>query len=112
MYTTRQNKISRLIQKELSEIFQKEMSGIFGNMLVTVTVVRVSPDLAVAKVYLSIYSTQGTEGVLDSLKTNIKQIRNFLGQRIRHQVKKIPELIFYKDDSLDYIDRIDELLKK
>lgn len=110
MDSTRQNKIARLIQKELGDIFlkmTKEMRGV----LVSVSIVRVSPDLGIAKAYLSIFpSSKGSETV-ELLNQNVKSIRYELGTRVRHQLRIIPELRFYIDDSLDYIEHIDSLLK-
>lgn len=110
MENTRLSKIGRLIQKELGDIFQKQTQAMSGT-IVSVSTVRVSPDLSVAKVYLSIFpSEKGTE-IFDAINTNNKAIRYDLGQRVRLQLRKIPELTFYIDDSLDYIEKIDNLLK-
>jgi len=111
MDDTRLSKIERLIQKELSDMFQKETQQLHG-VIVSVSVVRVSSDLSVAKIYLSIFPSEKSEELLKNIKENTKTIRYGLGQRIRQQVRKIPELSFFIDDSLDYIDHIDELLKK
>lgn len=111
METTRQNKISRLIQKELSEIFllqTKRMPGI----LVSVSVVRISPDLSYAKAYLSIFPSERGEEIVKNINDNMKAIRFELGKRLRFQLRIIPELKFFVDDSLDYAAHIDELLKK
>lgn len=111
MDTTRLSKIGRLIQKELGDIFQKQTQGMPGT-LISVSVVRVSPDLSVARVYLSIFPSDKAKELLESVRANTKAIRYDLGQRIRQQVRKIPELSFFIDDSLDYIEHIDELLQK
>lgn len=111
MDTTRLSKIGRLIQKELGDIFQKQTQGMPGT-LISVSVVRVSPDLSVARVYLSIFPSDKAKELLESVRANTKAIRYDLGQRIRLQVRKIPELSFFIDDSLDYIERIDDLLQK
>ena len=111
MESTRQNKIARLIQKDLSTIFQAQTRKTRG-VLVSVSVVRVSPDLSVAKAYLSIYPSARAQEILDNINAQTSQIRYELGTRVRHQLRIIPELRFFIDDSLDYIDRIDELLKK
>lgn len=111
METTRQNKIARLIQKELSEIFllqTKAMSGV----LVSVSVVRISPDMSYARVYLSIFPSERSEEIVKNINDNMKFIRFELGNRVRHQLRIIPELKFFVDDSLDYAAHIDELLKK
>ena len=111
MESTRLNKIGRLLQKELGDIFQKQAQGISGT-LISVTAVRVSPDLGTAKVYLSIFPSARSQELLEAIRTNTKAIRFDLGQRVRLQLRKIPELSFYIDDSLDYIENIDKLLKK
>ena len=111
METTRQNKISRLIQKELSEIFliqTKSMNGV----LVSVSAVRISPDMNIARVYLSVFPSERSQEIVKNINDNMKSIRYELGTRVRHQLRIIPELKFFVDDSLDYAERIDELLKK
>lgn len=110
METTRQNKISRLIQKELSDIFllqTKAMSGV----LISVSAVRISPDMSVARAYLSIFPSERSEEIVKNINDNMKSIRFELGNRVRHQLRIIPELKFFVDDSLDYIENIDRLLK-
>lgn len=111
MEGTRLSKIERLIQKELGDIFQKQTQAMPGT-LISVSVVRVSPDLSVAKAYLSIFPSEKSKDLLEAVRANTKAIRYDLGQRIRLQVRKIPELSFFIDDSLDYIERIDQLLQK
>lgn len=109
MESTRLQKIARLVQKELSEIFRLETAKM-GGVLVSVSSVRVSPDLSIARVYLSIFpSERGTE-LLANINASEKKIRFDLAQRVRYQLRKCPELSFYIDDSLDYIDHIDSLL--
>ena len=111
MESTRQNKIARLIQKDLSNIFQEQTRKTRG-VLVSVSVVRVSPDLSVAKAYLSIYPSTRAQEILDNINAQSGQIRYELGSLERHQLRIIPELKFFIDDSLDYIENIDNLLKK
>lgn len=111
METTRQNKISRLIQKELSEIFLLQTKAMNG-VLVSVSAVRISPDLSVARVYLSVFPSSRNEEIVKNINANMKSIRYELGTRVRHQLRIIPELRFFVDDSLDYIEKIDELLKE
>ena len=111
MDSTRQNKISRLIQKELGDILlriTKETRGI----MVSVSAVRVSPDLGIAKAYLSVFPSEKGNDIVNNLNENIKAVRFELGNRVRHQLRIIPELRFYIDDSLDYIENIDKLLKE
>ena len=110
MQETRQAKISRLLQKELAQIFQGQTRRMHG-MMVSVTRVKISPDLSVCTAYLSVFPSEKAEEVINNVNTNAKTIRYDLGQRIRNQVRIIPELRFFIDDSLDYIDHIDELLK-
>jgi ribosome-binding factor A len=111
METTRQNKISRLIQKELSEIFLLQTKAMNG-VLVSVSAVRISPDMSIARVYLSVFPSERGMELVANINQNMKSIRFELGNRVRHQLRIIPELKFFVDDSLDYVERIDELLKK
>ncbi len=110
MQETRQNKIARLLQKELSVIFQEQTRTMHG-IMVSVTRVRISPDLSICTAYLSIFPSEKGEEILKNIRANEKTIRYDLGQRVRHQLRIIPELRFFIDDSLDYIEHIDELLK-
>ncbi|MBE6302390.1 MAG: 30S ribosome-binding factor RbfA [Bacteroidales bacterium] len=110
MDSTRQSKIARLIQKELGDIFLKMTKETRG-VLVSVSIVRVSPDLGIAKAYLSVFPSAKGEEIVETLNKNSKSIRFELGNRVRHQLRIIPELRFYIDDSLDYIENIDNLLK-
>ena len=109
METTRQAKIARLLQKELSEILRLQTAKTHGT-LVSVSAVRISPDLSIAKAYLSIFPSAKAQEILDNINRSAKTIRYELGQRVRLQLRKIPELAFYLDDSLDYIENIDNLL--
>lgn len=111
METTRQNKISRLIQKELSEIFLLQTKAMNG-ILVSVSAVRISPDMSIARVYLSVFPSEKSQAIVKNINDNMKSIRYELGTRVRYQLRIIPELKFFVDDSLDYAERIDELLKK
>ena len=110
METTRQNKISRLLQKELSEIFLLQTKAMPG-VLVSVSAVRISPDMSIARVYLSDFPSEKAEEIVKNVNDNMKTIRYELGTRVRHQLRIIPELKFFVDDSLDYIEKIDSLLK-
>ena len=111
METTRQNKIARLLQKELSDIFEKETRRTHG-IIVSVSKTRISPDLSVCTSYLSIFPSERAAELLDNINANARPLRYELGTRVRHQLRIIPELRFYIDDSLDYIEHIDSLLKK
>lgn len=111
MQETRQNRIARLLQKELAEIFQSQTRQTHG-LLVSVTRVRISPDLSICTAYLSIFPSGKADELLTNIRKNEKTIRYDLGRRVRNQLRIIPELRFFIDDSLDYIEHIDELLKK
>ena len=111
MEPPRQNKISRLNQKELSEIFLLQTKAMNG-VLVSVSAVRISPDMSIARVYLSVFPSEKSQEIVKNINDNMKSIRFELGTRVRHQLRIIPELKFFVDDSLDYVERIDELLKK
>lgn len=109
MESTRQAKIARLIQKELSEIFRAQTAKTHGT-LVSVSSVRVTPDLSMARAYLSVFPSAKAQEMIDSINKNARTIRYELAQRVRYQLRKTPELSFYLDDSLDYIEKIDNLL--
>ena len=111
MQETRQNRISRLLQKELSLIFQSQTRMMHG-VMVSVTKVRISPDLSICTAYLSVFPSEKGEEILKNITANEKTIRYDLGKKVRNQLRIIPELRFFLDDSLDYLERIDELLKK
>ncbi len=111
METQRQSKVSKLIQKELADIFQKQGNNLFGGGMISVTVVRVTPDLALAKVYLSLFPPERQQELFETINLQVKTIRYELGQRVRNQLRLVPELIFYIDDSMDYANKIDDLLK-
>lgn len=112
MDSTRQKKIGRLIQKEMSEIFQREVREIVMGTMVSVTNARVSPDMGNVKVYLSIFPTEHKEEVFKNIAQSNSTIRYMLGQRVGKQLRVIPELQFYIDDSLDFVERLDNLLKE
>ena len=109
MQSTRIEKIARLLQKELSEIFRLETAKTTG-VLVSVSAVRVSPDLSIARVYLSVFPGDKANAIVNNISANAKSVRYDLAQRVRYQLRKVPELNFYVDDSLDYIQNIDDLL--
>jgi ribosome-binding factor A len=111
MDSIRQQKISKILREDISALIQKELKHFCEKSLVTVTNVRVTPDLGIARVYLSIFATEDKNGILDNFTRNVSEIRFLLGKRIRHQVRHVPELQFYIDDSLDFIERIDKALK-
>ena len=109
METKRQQKFGRQIQKDLSDIFQKEFKEIFGKGLVTVTEVKISPDLSVARCYLSFLLIDDRESVMDELDNRNKAIRNALAIRIRKQARIIPNLVFFLDDTAAYAAKIEAL---
>lgn len=109
MESTRQAKIARLLQKELSEIFRVQTAKTHGT-LVSVSSVSVSPDLSIARAYLSVFPSGKAQEMIESINRNTRTIRYELAQRVRYQLRKTPELAFYLDDSLDYIQNIDNLL--
>jgi ribosome-binding factor A len=111
MESTRQKKVSRLIQKELADIFLRKSKEVAPGKLISITIVRVSPDLSFAKIFLSIFPSLNQNEVLTSIKDQTTKLRYELGQKVRSQLRIVPELAFYIDDSLDYIDKIDKLLK-
>jgi ribosome-binding factor A len=112
MESTRQVKVGRQIQKDLGEIFQREVAGILLGSMVTVTEVRMSPDFSFAKVFVSIFPADKREGVMAAINQNVKTIRHELGKRVRNQLRIVPELAFFIDDTLDYVEKIDRLLKE
>ena len=112
MPSTRQNKVSRLLQKELGDIFQQEGGSMFSGKMATVTRVDITSDLGKARIFLSIFPTHEKEDFEKTIQDRGSHIRHKLGNRIRHQLRAVPELIFFLDDSLDYIDNIDRLLSE
>jgi ribosome-binding factor A len=112
MESTRQKKVARLLQKELAEILRIKTTELARGKMLTVTTVRVSPDLSLAKIYLSIFPSDNSRSTLENITDNTPRIRNELGGKIRNQLRIVPEIAFYLDDSLDYIDNIDSLLNK
>lgn len=110
MESKRQQKFSRLIQKELSEIFQREMQHKFGKSFITVTSVRMSPDLSLARAYLSFLLADNRSEVLNQVEDHVGEIRRHLGLRIGKQVRHIPELQFFYDDTAEYSANIDKIL--
>ena len=112
MNSTRQQKVGRLIQKELGLLFQEKARTDFSGKMITVTTVRMTPDLGLARVYVSIFPLNKEEDFISVINEKLKTLRHELGNRVRHQIRIIPELVFILDDSLDYMDNIETLLKK
>ena len=109
MESKRQRQVAKQIQKDLGEIFQREMKQIFDGAFVTITDVKTTPDLAIARVYMSFLLTKDKEGLLELIKDNGKVIRNYLGERVRHQLRIVPSLQFFIDDTAEYAQKMDEL---
>jgi ribosome-binding factor A len=109
--STRQQKYSRLVQKELSEIFQRDKRGILDNTFISIAEVKMSPDLSVAKIYLSMTLAKDKEKVLEKINAGKKEIRKALGERIGKQVRIIPEIIFYIDEVEENAKRIEDIIK-
>ena len=112
MESLRQQKVARLIQKEMADIFLKEGKNYFGAAFITVTTARISPDLSFAKIYLSLYGTTDKKKLLETIKEHASELRGALGKRVGKQLRITPEINFYIDDSFDYAEKIDTLLKK
>lgn len=110
--STRQLKVSREIQRDLAEIIRVKGMAAFGGAMITVSGVKISPDLSVAKVYLSIFPSEKAGSVMEEIRLMGKSLRGELGRKMSKQLRIIPELNFYIDDSLDYVEKIDSLLKK
>ena len=111
MDSVRQNKVNSLLQKELAVIFQQEGRNLLPGGLITVSAVRVSPDLGMAKVFLSLFPVKDKQAVMEVIKAQAHRLRGQLGMRIGKQMRVVPELLFYVDDSLDRAEEIDKLLK-
>lgn len=109
--STRQKKVSRLIQKEIADIFLRKGVEYAPGKLISITKVRVSPDLSFAKVYISIFPSADQAEILQAVQDHVHKIRFELGQKVRSQLRIVPDIAFYIDDSLDYIEKIDKLLK-
>ena len=109
--TTRQLKVAKEIQKVMAEIIRSKGMAAFGGALVSVSGVKVSPDLSVAKIYVSIFPSDKAEAIMDALQENNRALRGELGGKMGKQLRIVPEIIFYLDNSLDYVEHIDQLLK-
>ncbi|MCO5230682.1 MAG: ribosome-binding factor A [Chitinophagales bacterium] len=111
MESKRQQQVNKLIQVAMSDIFQKEAREILGSALVTVASIRITPDLYTARVNLSIYNVANPNELLAVIQHNTKEIRGLLGNRIRNKMRSIPELVFYRDDTMDEVIKLEGLLK-
>ena len=112
MESKRQQKFAGVLQEELAAIFQREAGAYLPNTLVTITKVRVSPDLAVAKVYLSFLSTNNSNLSIAEVNSHSSEIRYKLGSRIRHQARVVPTLSFFLDDTSTYVEHMDKIFDK
>lgn len=110
METIRQKQVAKIIQMALSEVMQREAREILGAAMVSVTQVKMTPDLLQAKVYLSIYNTQKPEEILGFIMHNDRELRRLLGSRIKNKVRRIPELLFFRDDTMDEVIKLENLL--
>ena len=110
--STRQLKVSKEIQRDMAEIIRSKGMAACSGAMVTVSGVKISPDLSVAKIYLSIFPSSKTKEVMETVSQMSRQLRGELGRKMAKQLRIIPELNYYVDDSLDYVEKIDELLKK
>ncbi|HNY45187.1 MAG: 30S ribosome-binding factor RbfA [Bacteroidota bacterium] len=108
----RQLQVGNLVQKELSHIIQHKFNGLVPGRLLTVTNVKMTPDLSIARISLSIFPSNDGEAIIKEINKQVSPIRFELGNALRNNLKKIPELVFYLDDSLDQSEKIDQLLKK
>ena len=109
--TTRQLKVGREIQKDLAEIIRSKGMAFFGGAMVTVSEVRVSPDLSIAKTYVSIFPSAKAEDAMRILNDNMRELRGALGRQVGRQLRIVPEIVFYLDTTLDYAEHIDSILK-
>ena len=110
--STRQQKIGKQLQRDLAEIIRSKGMAVFGGAMVTVSEVRVSPDLSFAKVFVSIFPSSKGDAAMETLQNSVKQIRGELGRLVAKQFRIVPEIAFYRDSTLDYVEHIDDLLKK
>jgi ribosome-binding factor A len=109
--STRQKKVARLVQKEIADIFLRKGIEYAPGKLISITRVRVSPDLSFARIYISIFPSDNHTGILHTIQEHSHKIRFELGHKVKSQLRIVPDIAFFLDDSLDYIDKIDKLLK-
>ena len=110
--STRQLKVAREIQKDMAEIIRSKGMAAFSGAMVSVSGVKVSPDLSVAKIYVSVFPPEKAQAVMQTISENTRSLRGELGGRVGKQLRIVPEIVFYLDSSLDYVEHIEELLKK
>ena len=112
MESKRQQKFARVIQKDLGELFQRDGNSFLPNSMITVTKVRASADLGIVRVYLSLFNTPDAETAINTIKSHTSEIRYNLGKRIKDQVRGIPQLDFFLDDTNEYVDRMDKIFTR
>lgn len=112
MESKRQQKFAGVIQKDLAEIFQREGMIFLPNIMVTITKVRVTPDLALARIFLSFFNSSNNMQAIDTIKAHAGEIRYKLGARIKNQVRVVPQLEFFIDDTSEYVERMDKIFDK
>ncbi|MBO8445975.1 MAG: 30S ribosome-binding factor RbfA [Bacteroidetes bacterium] len=110
--STRQLKVAKELQRDIAEIIRSKGMAMFDGALVSVSGVKVSPDLSVARIYVSIFPSEKAEKVMGILEENARTLRGELGNRVAKQLRIVPEISFFLDNSLDYVEHIEELLKK
>jgi ribosome-binding factor A len=112
MESKRQQKFARVIQKDLGEIFQREGNNLLPNSMITVTKVRATPDLGIVRIYLSFFNTPNNQLAINTIKAKTAEIRYILGKKIKDQVRGVPQLEFFIDDTNEYVDRIDQIFTR
>jgi ribosome-binding factor A len=112
MESKRQQKFSRLIQKELSEIFQRETNSLLPSTMITITKVRATPDLSIVRVFLSFFNTSDHILAINTINAHNAEIRYNLGKRIKDQVRGVPQLAFFMDDTNEYVDKMDKIFNQ
>jgi len=110
--TKRQKQVARMLEEELNEIFRKKGWNIIGKGMLSISRVKVTPDLAEAKIYLSMFQIDDKDALLEKIERNGWEVRKELGARIKNNVRKIPELTFFDDDTLEYVSKIEEVLER
>lgn len=108
----RQKQVAQLVMEEMSDIFQREGYNVVDGGMVSISKVMVTPDLLEARIYLSLFQVKDTAKLLHTIKERTWELRKQLGQRVKNQLRRVPELVFYNDDTLDYVFKMEELFKK
>ena len=111
MESKRQKQVARLVQQYLSEIFLREGKEVTENALVTISHVKMTPDLYTARIYLSIYNTKHPDEIMTHIEANTNAFRKLLGQKVRHQLRSVPQLSFFKDETLDEVFKLEEIFR-